>query len=217
MITQKTTDRQMVTHHLNRYPKLLLFTIMGLMTLVVLYLELSFFGSDSPGKTRLLSMKWLLIPHILFAATGFLLGPLQFSSRLRTRNLPLHRLLGKVYVISILLGAALALAITCVYRVPDGNFMFENSIQAVVWFLTTLVAWQAARNKQIALHKVWMARSYGVTFIFVLSRVVTPIPFFQHLGIASVGHFLWFLLVLSLLLPELLLNGKVLLVKSPSR
>ena len=217
MITQKNADRQVVSQHRSSYPKLLLFTVMGLMTLFVMYLELSFFGSDSPGKTRLLSMKGLLIPHVLFAATGFVLGPLQFSSRLRTRNLMLHRLPGKVYVISILLGAALALAITCVYRVPDGNFMFENIIQAVVWFLTTLVAWLAARNKQIALHKVWMARSYGITFIYVLSRVVTPIPFFQRLDIASASHFLWFLLILALLLPELFLNGKALLVRSPSQ
>ncbi len=213
MLSQKNTKRQAIDGSRSNYSKLVLFGLMGLMALFVLYLELVFFGSDSPGRTRLISMKGLLIPHILFAVTGFVLGPLQFSSRLRTRNLPLHRLLGKVYVVSILLGAVFALTITCVYRVPDGNFMFENIIQAVVWFFTTLVAWLAARNKQIALHKIWMARSYGVTFIFVLSRVVTPIPFFQQLDIASASHFLWFLLILALLLPELFLNAKSLIIR----
>ena len=48
----------------------------------------------------------------------------------------------------------------------------------------------AARNRQIAVHRQWMARSYAVTFTFVSSRVLNLVPaYWSHLGdvLSAVG------------------------------
>ena len=48
----------------------------------------------------------------------------------------------------------------------------------------------AARNRQIAVHRQWMARSYAVTFVFVSSRVFNLVPaYWSHLGdvLSAVG------------------------------
>ncbi|QJD80630.1 DUF2306 domain-containing protein [Spirosoma rhododendri] len=199
------------------YPKLTLFAIMGLMTLLVFGYEVYLALYVPASLTRLLSMKWLLFPHILFATTAFVVGPFQFSTRLRRRKMALHRRLGKAYVFSILFAAPFAFAITCVYPPKNINFLIENLVQATIWLLTTVVAWLAVRNKQIELHKIWMARSYGVTFIFVLSRVFAPLPFMRQMSAESAVSFFWFLIVFALLVPELLLNGTVLITGHPRK
>lgn len=155
-------------------------------------------------------MRWLLFPHILLGFTGLVLGPIQFSSRIRKNNLRLHRTLGKIYVAAILMASMLALIICLTYRPHDSTFKFtfENIIQSSVWFITTLVAWIAAKNKQTTLHKTWMSRSYGVTFIFVAARVLTPLHVLPRMDNDTFGVFLWFLIVLALIIPELLLNGR---------
>lgn len=86
-------------------------------------------------------------------------------------------------------------------------------VQAVVWLLTTGVAWLAARNRQLGLHQIWMARSYGVTFTFVLSRSMSGLPLIRQLSDEAYVHFLWVLLVSSLLIPELLLTSKWLILR----
>jgi hypothetical protein len=58
-----------------------------------------------------------------------------------------------------------------------------------------------------------VARSYGVTFTFVLSRSLSCLPIIRQMSDAAYVHFLWVLLVCSLLVPELLLNGKLLFFK----
>src|ERR1700751_6311738 len=47
----------------------------------------------------------LLIPHTLCGVIALLAGPLQFSSRFRQRHLKFHRVLGRIYVISVFVGA----------------------------------------------------------------------------------------------------------------
>jgi hypothetical protein len=64
---------------------------------------------------------------------------------------------------------------------------------------------------------IWMARSHSITFIFVSSRVGASLPFFQQMSIETFTGFLWFMLVFSLLVPDLLINGKLLLSKPHQR
>jgi hypothetical protein len=48
----------------------------------------------------------------------------------------------------------------------------------------------ATRNRQIAVHRQWMARSYAVTFTFVSTRVLNLVPaYWSHLGdvLSAVG------------------------------
>lgn len=196
---------------LNR-AKIILFSVLALLTIYVLVdTELRFVLNKSPESERLKSMSWILIPHVFFAAIALTIGPFQFSSNIRSKNAKLHRKIGKLYLISILLSVPFSILLPIYYPMPGANitFKFVNITQASVWGITALLAWIAATKRQISLHKIWAARSYGVTCIFVLSRLYDPtILFIASPTRNDFGFFLFFLIVLALVLPDIFLFYK---------
>jgi hypothetical protein len=80
-------------------------------------------------------------------------------------------------------------------------------MQSAAWMVCTTAAFLTARNRQIAQHRQWMARSYAVTFTFVSSRVLNLVPaYWSHLGdvLSAVGVIAFTLA--SLLIVDLGLN-----------
>jgi uncharacterized membrane protein len=129
---------------------------------------------------------------------------MQFSSRLRRRHLKFHRVLGRIYVVSVFIGAPTGIALAAGRPGMPGT-----SIQAAAWMVCTTAAFIAARNRQIAQHRQWMVRSYAVTFTFVSSRVLNLWPvYWSHLGdsLAAVGVIAFTLA--SLLVADLGLNWR---------
>jgi len=66
-------------------------------------------------------------------------------------------------------------------------------VQAVAWLIVTLTAWIAARSHNVAQHRMWVARSYGLTFVFVTSRLV-PDLFFPAADNWALNDIFWTLL-----------------------
>ena len=117
---------------------------------------------------------WLLL-HITSGMVALLIGPWQFSRRLRQRYLQLHRVSGRVYVIAVMCGCAAA------FRLAAGTTFGKAwgltlAGLAFAWAATTLMAYYAVRQRQISIHKEWMIRSYVVTFAFVTFRVLNDNP-----------------------------------------
>ena len=136
-------------------------------------------------RLQVIADRGLLIPHTLCGTFALLAGPLQFSSRLRQRHLKLHRVVGRVYFISVIIGAFTGIALATGRPGLPGTAM-----QGAAWIVCTTAAVIAARNRQIAVHRQWMARSYAVTFVFVSSRVLNLVPaYWSHLGdvLSAVG------------------------------
>jgi uncharacterized membrane protein len=178
------------------------------MALSVLFtVELPLFSSASPHRHHLLVQNVVLIPHAVSGLAAFLLGPLQFSSRLRQRNLRLHRILGKAYVIAIFISVPSALILG--NRLPYPLIIAADS-QAVLWFICTAAAFLTARNRHIAQHRVWMIRSYSVTLVFFTSRVLIPIPAYGNMSPASLATSLFILQLSALLVPEIALHWSAL-------
>jgi uncharacterized membrane protein len=155
-------------------------------------------------RLQVIADRHLLIPHTLCGVIALLAGPINFSSRLRQRHLQLHRVLGRIYVISVFIGAATGVALA------TGRPGFPGtSMQAAAWIVCTTAAFLTARNRQITQHRQWMARSYAVTFTFVSSRVLNLWPrYWSHLGdvFAAVGVIAFTLA--SLLIVDLGLNWR---------
>jgi uncharacterized membrane protein len=129
-------------------------------------------------RLQVIADRQLLIPHSLCGVLALLVGPLQFSSRLRTRYLKFHRVLGRVYVVSVFIGAFTGIALAAGRPGLPGT-----SMQAAAWMVCTTAAFITARNRHIVQHRQWMARSYAVTFTFVSSRVLNLWPrYWSHLG-----------------------------------
>jgi uncharacterized membrane protein len=155
-------------------------------------------------RLQVIADRHLLIPHTFCAVVALLAGPVQFSSRFRQRHLKFHRVLGRVYVISVFIGALTGIALAAGRPGMPGTCM-----QAAAWIVCTTAAFITARNRQIAQHRQWMVRSYAVTFTFVSSRVLNLWPlYWSHLGdtLAAVGLIAFTLA--SLLVVDLGLNWR---------
>jgi uncharacterized membrane protein len=155
-------------------------------------------------RLQVIADRHLLIPHTLAGVFALLIGPITFSSRIRQRHLKFHRILGRIYIISVFIGAATGVALA------SGRPGFPGtSMQAAAWIVCTTAAFITARNRQIIQHRQWMARSYAVTFTFVSSRVLNLWPrYWSHLGdsLAAVGVIAFTLA--SLLIVDLGLNWR---------
>lgn len=160
-------------------------------------------------RLQVIADRGLLIPHTLCGTFALLTGPLQFSSRFRQRHLKLHRILGRMYLVSVIIGAFTGIALATGRPGLPGT-----SMQGAAWIICTTAAVIAARNQQIAVHRQWMARSYAVTFTFVSSRVLNLMPsYWSHLGdvLSAVGVIAFTLA--SILLVDLGLNWHELTVR----
>src|SRR5580658_8117168 len=186
--------------------KTILWLSLGLTTLFVFITSEVLLVTDYPMyhayRLQVIADRHLLIPHTLCGVIALLAGPVQFSSRLRRRHLKFHRVLGRIYVISVFAGALTGIALAAGRPGMPGT-----SMQAAAWLVCTTAALITARNRQIAQHRQWMIRSYAVTFTFVSSRVLNLWPrYWSHLGdsLAAVGVIAFTLA--SLLLVDLGLN-----------
>ncbi len=192
--------------------KVLLFSLIILSSIYVFVVNEYLYLKDNPESiVRYKSMLLLLIPHVIFGLTALVIGPFQFSETLRKNNLKLHRKLGKIYIIAILLATPFAILMNIYYPI-DGikaTLAFQNITQAIVWAFTAGMAWLAAVKQQITIHKMWAARSYGITLVFVFSRIYNPMPLFiENSEIDDFTHFLWILVVLALIIPDVLVFNK---------
>jgi uncharacterized membrane protein len=188
--------------------KIVLWLSLGLTVLFVFITSEVFLVTDYPMyhayRLQVIADRGLLIPHTLCGLIALLAGPLQFSSRFRQRHLKSHRILGRVYVISVFIGALSGIALAAGRPGLPGT-----SMQAAAWIVCTTAAFITARNRQIIQHRQWMARSYAVTFTFVSSRVLNLWPrYWSHLGdtLAAVGVIAFTLA--SLLVVDLALNWR---------
>jgi uncharacterized membrane protein len=186
--------------------KTILWISLGLTTLFVFITSEVLLVTDYPMyhayRLQVIADRGLLIPHTLAGIFALLIGPINFSSRIRQRHFTLHRLLGRIYVVSVFVGSFTGIALAWGRPGLPGT-----SMQAVAWMVCTTAAFLTARNRQIVQHRQWMARSYAVTFTFVSSRVLNLVPaYWSHLGdaLSAVGVIAFTLA--SLLIVDLGLN-----------
>jgi uncharacterized membrane protein len=188
--------------------KTLLWVGLGLTTLFVVITSEVFLAAGYPMyrayRLQVIADRGLLIPHTLAGSYALLVGPLQFSSRFRQRHLGVHRILGRLYALAVLVGGATGIALAWGRPGLPGT-----SMQAAAWIVCTGAAVLTARNGFVAEHRRWMIRSYAVTFTFVSSRVLNLLPsYWSHLGdsLAAVGVIAFTLA--SLLIVEIAFNWR---------
>ncbi|MGB5436448.1 MAG: DUF2306 domain-containing protein [Maribacter sp.] len=112
--------------------------------------------------------------HILFGGLALLIGWLQFSEKIRRSHPKRHRLVGKIYIISVFISGICALYI--------GGYATGGMIASlgfislgIIWLFTTGMAYNAARKKDFSLHKGFMIYSYAACFAAVTLRIWLPI------------------------------------------
>jgi len=179
-----------------------------IVTLITLWTHEAYvLNSRDPEWEHLYPMRWWLLPHIAFAAIAFLMAPLQFSSSVRRWSLTMHRWVGRIYVIAAITASILSIYIVVIFEAPWNRWVMGT--MGGLWLLTTVFAWLAARSRDVIQHRLWMGRSFGLTFTFVTTRFL-PDLVFPGLDYIKMTALYWALIVLSLLLPDLVINGRAL-------
>lgn len=112
--------------------------------------------------------------HITFGGISLLTGWSQFSKTIRDRRLGLHRMLGKIYVISVAL-SGLAGLYMAFYATGGMIPQFGFGILALLWLYTTYMAYSAILRKAIDSHENWMYRSFALTLAAVTLRLWMPV------------------------------------------
>ena len=112
--------------------------------------------------------------HIILGGIALLIGWLQFNKKLRLKNINLHRKVGKIYVISVLLSAISGLYIG---YFATGGIIAKSGFMtmAVAWFLTTFFAFTTVKKGDIIKHQKLMIYSYAICFAAVTLRIYLPI------------------------------------------
>src|SRR5437660_240193 len=124
-------------------PKYFLFRLIGLMIAYVhVHNERFLIDAKNPEWTHISSFKWYLLPHGIMGACALLLGPMQFSDRLRQRFAKFHRVVGRFYVAGVFVAAPFGTFIQYYEERMGGtrSFSFAAVTAAALWLLTTAVA-----------------------------------------------------------------------------
>jgi uncharacterized membrane protein len=190
-------------------PKYLLFGFIGLMTAYVLgHNERFLIDAKHPEWTHISSFKWYLLPHGIMGACALLLGPMQFSDRLRQRFAKFHRVVGRFYVGGVFLCAPLGFYIQYYEERMGGtrSFSFAAFTDAAIWMLTTAIAMYFILNGKVQLHRQWMTRSFAVAIVFLEVRVVLGVTGLEKLGDSVAETVVWMCVAFSLLFADFVLQ-----------
>jgi uncharacterized membrane protein len=111
-----------------------------------------------------------LLVHAAPGALALFLGPFQFATRMRVRHPTLHRVSGRVYMVSVVVAAVAAL-VAATYSVSGFTVQVAFYILSLAWLYTLFRAFQAIRRGEVQLHRIWMIRNYSLTFAAVTLRI----------------------------------------------
>jgi uncharacterized membrane protein len=190
-------------------PKYLLFAFIGLMVAYVFrHNEYFLIDARDPAWQHYQPFKWWLLPHGLAGACALLLGPMQFSDRLRQRFAKFHRVIGRFYVAGVLLAAPLGFYIQY-FNERMGtprSFSVAAAVQAALWMLTTGAALAFILKGRVQQHRQWMTRSCAVALVFLEVRVILGVTGWERLGIAVTETVVWVCIGLSILLADAVLQ-----------
>ena len=122
-----------------------------------------------------------------------LLGPFQFLRTLRQRQVRLHRITGRLYLVGATIGALAGL-----YMAPFSASGWVSDIGFALLALGVLVttswAFYAIIHRQVQVHREWMTRSYALILAAVTLRLYLPFlegAFGEEAGYAVVAWACW--------------------------
>jgi uncharacterized membrane protein len=190
-------------------PKYVLFGAIALMLAYVIPHDESFLvHSKDPIWQHYEPFKLWLLPHGIAGACALLLGPMQFSDRLRGRFRKLHRVVGRIYVAGVFVAAPLGFYIQY-FQERMGNprsFSIAAAVDAALWLTTTAIALVFILKGKVQEHRQWMTRSFAVAIVFLEVRVIGGVSGWENLDVHANETIVWACLAFSILSADLVLQ-----------
>jgi uncharacterized membrane protein len=192
-------------------PKYLLLAAIGVMLAYVIAHDESFLvHPKDPVWQRYEPFKWWLLPHGIAGGCALLLGPMQFSDRLRQRFRLWQRVMGRIYVARVFLAAPLGVYIQY-FQERMGvsrSFSVAAAVAATLWMTMTGLAMAFIRKGKVHEHRQWMTRSFAVALVFLEGRVIGGVTGWDHLDMRVTETIVWACLAFSILAADLVLQWK---------
>lgn len=130
--------------------------------------------SKTPEQLANMVWKAAFYTHIVPGGIALLVGWVQFSKKWWTARPDVHRLLGKIYVLSALPSALAGIYIGLLaVGGPVGRAGFANG--GVIWFYSTLQAFLKIKKGDVPGHQKMMIYSYATCFGAVTLRFYLPL------------------------------------------
>jgi uncharacterized membrane protein len=125
-----------------------------------------------------------LAVHAVPSGLALVIGPLQFLAPLRNRNLKVHRVAGRVYLISVVV-ASIAAFFAATFSVSGFPAQVAFYVLTAAWLYTVAQAYRCVRRGEVRLHRIWMIRNYALTFAAVTLRIYLVV------GMVARKQFAW--------------------------
>lgn len=178
-----------------------------MMAYVIQHNESFLWHHDAPVWQHYEGFKWYLLPHGLAGACSILLGPLQFSDRLRQRYTKLHRVVGRIYIFGALVVAPLGIYLQYFDERVGGtrSFTLAAITDAALLMITTAIAFGFILNGKVQQHRQWMTRSFCVAIVFLEVRVIVGLGGWDH-NRTVIETIVWMCVGSSLLVGDVVLQ-----------
>ena len=164
---------------IRKVPKIIiavLAILVGLYPFIYFFINRKFGLLQSKSDALLSNVFWNIgfYLHIILGGLALLIGWTQFSVKLRTRKLKLHRQIGKVYVMMALISSLTSIYIAFY---ATGGIIASLGFMSlgIIWFYTTWKAYTEIRKGRIEPHQKMMIYSYAACFSAVTLRIYLPL------------------------------------------
>lgn len=112
--------------------------------------------------------------HIFFGGISLFIGWRQFGVKFRNKHKTLHRMIGKIYVLSVIVSS-----LSSIYMGIFANGGILTSLGfislGIIWFVTTVLAFLKIKDGNVVQHQNFMTYSYACTFAAVTLRIWSSI------------------------------------------
>jgi len=190
-------------------PKYLLFAFFGFMFVYVLgHNETFLINRADPVWHHYQPFKWYLLAHGLAGACALILGPMQFSERLRRKYTQLHHVVGYIYTGGVFIAGPLGFYIQFFQERSGGprSFSVAAIVDASLWMTTTGIAMWFILNGKVQQHRQWMTRSFAVALTFLEVRVIGGVTGWDTLGTPAIETIVWCCVAAAIPLADIVLQ-----------
>lgn len=116
----------------------------------------------------------MLFLHITTSILALVIGPFTLSTKFREKNISRHRMVGRIYMVGILLGGISGLYLSF-YAMGGLVAKLGFGLLSVFWITSAYQALNRVKNRKIQDHQNWMIRNYSLTFAAVTLRIWLPL------------------------------------------
>ena len=197
----------------------LLIPLIIVMTAVTLFTSIGIFRDPRHFSLAIISSLYypLLVIHISLGTIAVFSGMVQFFPQIRRKRPQVHRLIGRIYMGSVLISGMTALFVALFTVVFNEQVAFLTL--DVLWLLSGWKAFRAIRQGKVELHRLWVVRTYALTLAAIFARLVVPLLIlllllrgslpaggFTALLTEGLGTGVWLSIVLNLVFADWLVN-----------